>query len=73
MSKKINELLAKNQEIGKEIDDIQSQCKHVNQKLKQVPERLDSTITVIRWVCVDCKKILHIPNKEEIDNYLLKE
>ena len=70
MSKDINELFAKNQEIGKEIDDIQSQCKHGNQKLKQVPERLDSTVTVIRWVCKDCKKTLRIPTEEETKNYL---
>ena len=70
MSKGIDELFAKNQEIGKEIDNIQSQCKHDNQKLKQVPERLDSTITVIRWVCGDCKKILRIPTEEETKDYL---
>jgi hypothetical protein len=70
MSKDIDELFAKNQEIGKEIDNIQSQCKHENQKLKQVPERLDSTITVIRWVCGDCKKTLRIPTEEETINYL---
>tara|TARA_R110000787_G_scaffold40183_3_gene100080 strand:+ start:78 stop:296 length:219 start_codon:yes stop_codon:yes gene_type:complete len=70
MSKNIDELFAKNQEIGKEIDNIQSQCKHENQKLKQVPERLDSTITVIRWVCGDCKKTLRIPTEEETKDYL---
>ena len=70
MSKGIDELFAKNQEIGKEIDNIQSQCKHDNQKLKQVPERLDSTITVIRWVCGDCKKTLRIPTEEETKDYL---
>jgi|TARA_R110001606_G_scaffold144964_2_gene284384 hypothetical protein len=70
MSKGIDELFAKNQEIGKEIDNIQSQCKHENQKLKQVPERLDSTITVIRWVCGDCKKTLRIPTEEETKDYL---
>jgi|TARA_R110000782_G_scaffold42055_2_gene95907 hypothetical protein len=70
MSKDIDELFAKNQEIGKEIDNIQSQCKHENQKLKQVPERLDSTITVIRWVCGDCKKTLRIPTEEETKDYL---
>ena len=70
MSKNIDELFAKNQEIGKEIDNIQSQCKHDNQKLKQVPERLDSTITVIRWVCGDCKKTLRIPTEEETKDYL---
>ena len=73
MKKDIDKLFAKTQEIGKEIDDIQSQCRHEDQKLKQVPERLDSTIMVVRWVCGDCKKTLRIPNKEEIDNYLLKE
>ena len=72
MSKNIDELFAKNQEIGKEIDNIQSQCKHENQKLKQVPERLDSTITVIRWVCGDCKKTLRIPTEEETKDYLTK-
>jgi hypothetical protein len=70
MNKDIDELFAKNQEIGKEIDNIQSQCKHENQKLKQVPERLDSTITVIRWVCGDCKKTLRIPTEEETKDYL---
>ena len=70
MSKGIDELFAKNQEIGKEIDNIQSQCKHENQKLKQVPERLDSTITVVRWVCGNCKKTLRIPTEEETKDYL---
>lgn len=70
MKKDIDKLFAKTQEIGKEIDDIQSQCKHENQKLKQVPERLDSTITVVRWVCEDCKKVLLIPTEEETINYL---
>lgn len=70
MKIKVKELIAKNQEIGKEIDDIQSQCSHENQKLKQVPERLDSTITVVRWVCEDCGKILRIPTPDETTNYL---
>ena len=72
MKIKVKELIAKNQEIGKEIDDIQSQCSHKNQKLKQVPERLDSTITVVRWICEDCGKILRIPTPDETKNYLTK-
>ena len=70
MSKNIDELFAKNQKIEKEIDNIQSQCKHKDQTLKQVPERFDSTITVMRWVCEDCKKTLRIPTEEETKDYL---
>ena len=70
MTKKIDKLLAQTHEIEKEIGDIQAQCKHDEQKLKQVPERLDSTITVVRWVCGDCKKTLRIPTEEETINYL---
>ena len=73
MSKEINALIAKNQKIVKEIDDIQNQCDHKDQNLKQVRERLDSTVTVVRWVCEDCKKILRVPSPQETIMYLSNE
>ena len=38
--------------------------------LKQVPERLDSSSIVIRWVCDKCSQIIGIPNNDEVEDYL---
>ena len=67
---KINNLLAKKQKIEKEIEDIQKSCQHPTKSIKNVRERLDSTIMVVRWTCDTCSSTLGVPSNNELQNYL---
>jgi hypothetical protein len=67
---KILELLNKRAKINKEIDEIQKGCQHLNIHLKSIQERVDSTVTVIRYVCDDCGAVRGIPDPTDLDNYL---
>ena len=68
--KNIEGLFSAKKKIEKEIEDIQKSCKHTTKSLKQVPERLDSSSIVIRWVCDKCSQIIGIPNNDEVEDYL---
>ena len=65
-SQKVATLLGERQKIEKEIEEIQKSCQHPTKSIKNVRERLDSTVFVIRWVCDDCNKIIGIPNDNEL-------
>ena len=67
---KVDGLFSARRKIEKEIEDIQSKCKHPNKTIKQVQERLDSSAMVIRWTCDECSQIIGIPNDNEMQNYL---
>ena len=69
-SQKVAALLGERQKIEKEIEEIQKLCQHPTKSIKNVRERLDSTIMVIRWTCDTCSLIVGIPNNNELQNYL---
>ena len=69
-SQKVATLLGERQKIEKEIEDIQKSCQHPTKSIKNVRERLDSTTTVVRYVCDECSLIIGIPNNDELQNYL---
>ena len=65
MFKKVAELFIKKQKIEKEIAKIQKSCNHSKKSIKNIRERVDSTITVTRWVCNICSKIVGYPSDKE--------
>ena len=69
-SQKVAALLGERQKIEKEIEEIQKLCQHPTKSIKNVRERLDSTTTVIRYVCDECSLIIGIPNNDELQNFL---
>ena len=69
-SQKVAALLGERQKIEKEIEEIQKSCQHPTKSIKNVRERLDSTTTVIRYVCDECSLIIGIPNNDELQNFL---
>jgi peptidoglycan hydrolase CwlO-like protein len=69
-SQKVASLIEKKRKISKEIEDLQSECNHLNKSIKSIRERVDSTTFVIRWICDDCEKTIGIPNDQEINKYL---
>jgi RNase P subunit RPR2 len=68
-SNKVAGLLDKKQKIEREIRKIQKNCKHPTKSLKQIRERVDSDMTVIRWVCDECSMIVGYPNEWEEEKY----
>ena len=69
-SKKVASLFEKKREILKEIDDLQKNCRHLKKTIKSLPESVDSSTFIIRWVCNECESIVGIPNNIELNNYL---
>ena len=67
---KVATLLGERQKIEKEIENIQKSCHHSTKSIKSVRERLDSTTTVIRYVCDECYLIIGIPNNDKLQNFL---
>jgi len=68
--KKAAKLIEERQKIDKKIEDIQKRCPHFFKSIKSTRERLDSSTTIIRWVCNECSQIVGIPNPKEIKKYL---
>jgi peptidoglycan hydrolase CwlO-like protein len=71
-SQKIAKLLEKRQKIEKEIEKLQKSCQHSIKSIKNVRENLDSSTTVIRYVCDECNKIIGYPSNEDINDFLKK-
>ena len=67
---KVATLLGERQKIEKEIERLQTLCQHPKKTIKSVRERLDSTTTVIRYVCDECLLPIGYPNNKEMQNYL---
>ena len=67
---KVATLLGERQKIEKEIEKIQNSCQHSTKSIKSVRERLDSTTTIIRYVCDECYLIVGIPNHDKLQNFL---
>ena len=72
-TQKVAILLGEKQKIEKEIEELQRSCQHPTKSIKSVRERLDSTTTVIRYVCDDCCLIVGIPNNDDLENFLKKQ
>ena len=64
MDKRVNKLKTQIQSAEKEIQQIQSDCKHQKQKLS-----LTKT-NEVRWVCEDCEAITRFPTPDEIKQFL---
>lgn len=69
-SNKVGDLFNKKHEIEKEIENLQKSCKHSKKSLKPIRERVDSSSTLIRWVCDECSSIIGIPSNDELEKYL---
>jgi len=69
-TQKVATLLGERQKIEKEIEEIQKSCQHPTKSIKNVRERLDSQIMVIRYVCNECYLIIGIPNNDDLQNFL---
>ena len=68
-SNKVASLLDKKHKIIKEIEKIQKSCKHPTKSLKSIRERVDSTSTVLRWVCDECLLPIGYPSEKEADRF----
>jgi len=69
-SQKIATLLRERQKIESKIAKLQKLCDHPSASVKSVRERLDSTTTVIRYVCDECFSIVGIPNNKDLQKFL---
>ena len=69
-SKKVADLFDKKHKIEKDINKIQKNCKHPTKSLKSIRERVDSSSTIIRWVCDECFLPIGYPSDKERHNYL---
>ena len=67
--KKVEQLLSDKRNIEKQIEQIQAECKHSKQVIKQVA---DGSSFAIRRVCESCGHIVGYPSSEEIQNFLQK-
>ena len=68
-SQKVANLFEKRQKIEKEIEKLQKLCHHSTTTLKSIRERVDSSSTVIRWVCDECFLPIGYPSEKEQKNY----
>jgi len=64
MEKKVEKLKNQIKDATKQLEEIQTSCKHENEKLKMT-ERHE-----IRWTCEDCEKITRFATPTEIIDYL---
>jgi rubrerythrin len=69
-SNKVADLIGKRQKIDKEIEKIQKSCNHHSQSLKLIRERVDSSLTVIRWVCDKCFLSVGYPSDKERKDFI---
>ena len=67
-NRKVEILLNQKNKIERELRDMQLNCKHIEQTIKQVSER--DTQTVTRWVCNNCAAVVGYPTDNEIKKYL---
>ena len=67
--KKVEQLLSDKRNIEKQIEQIQAECKHSKQVIKQVA---DGSSFTLRRVCESCGQIVGYPSSKEIFNFLQK-
>ena len=70
LNKKVASLIEKKRVISKKINDLQTNCKHLNKIIKYTKENEDASTFVIRRICEDCNKIVGIPTQHEIFEFL---
>ena len=67
--REVEQLLSDKRNIERKIEQIQAECKHEQQVIKQVA---DDSSFAIRRVCESCGHIVGYPSSEEIFNFLQK-
>jgi hypothetical protein len=67
--KEVEQLLSDKRNIERKLEQIQAECKHEQQVIKQVA---DESSFAIRRVCESCGQIVGYPSSEEIQNFLQK-
>tara|TARA_Y100000361_G_C10860470_1_gene189043 strand:+ start:43 stop:273 length:231 start_codon:yes stop_codon:yes gene_type:complete len=70
LNRKVASLIEKKRVISKKINDLQTNCKHLNKIIKSTKENEDASTFVIRCVCEDCEKIIGMPTQQELNEYL---
>ena len=65
--RKVEKLLSDKWKIERELEQIQTECKHSKQVIKQVAD--ESSFTV-RHVCESCGRILGWPSQQEQKDFL---
>jgi hypothetical protein len=68
--KEVDKLLSEKWNIERKIEQIQADCKHEQQVIKQVADSNGSS--KIRRVCESCGRIVGYPSSEEIFKFLEK-
>ena len=64
MEKKVEKLKNQIKDATKQLEEIQTSCKHEKEKLKMTKSN------DIRWVCENCEKITKFPTPTEIIDFL---
>jgi len=67
--REVDKLLSDKWKIEKKLKQIQAECKHSKQVIKQVADESSFTL---RHVCESCGKSLGYPSSKETQNYLEK-
>ena len=70
LDKKVASLIEKKREISKIINDLQSNCEHLDKVVKSIKENEDSSTFVVRCVCGGCGKTIGVPTQQELNKYL---
>ena len=65
--REVEQLLSDKRKIERELEQIQTECKHSKQVIKQVAD--ESSFTV-RHVCESCGRILGWPSQQEQKDFL---
>jgi len=63
--KKVDQILNKQKDLQKELDNIQKVCKHKHEAIRQLPDKNEWW-----WQCQDCNKYTHLTTPNEISKYL---
>ena len=65
--KKVDQIINKQKDLQKELDKIQSDCKHPKQTIKQLPDKNEWW-----WQCNECTKNTRYATQPEIIEYISK-
>ena len=62
---KADNIIQQQKDLQKELDKIQSDCKHHKESIKQLPDKNEWW-----WQCMSCNKNTHLATQKEIYKYL---
>ena len=65
--KKADQIINKQKDLQKELDKIQSECKHINKTIKQLPDKNEWW-----WQCNECQKYTRYATQPEVIEYISK-